>query len=148
MVLKSLDKTLSQLSPALSSHTYSPYCLKVKVCYHNADPFDAKFPQFHYRSVFSVCIPRNENLAISELACVCLWYFLFTYILISITLKCASYSQSRDSARWITGEHQENHQSPNIIYADTGRLYSFPHCLLLFSSSLPLLTALFPNSPF
>lgn len=146
MVLKSLDKTLSQLSSVLPSHTYS-YCLKVKVCYHDADPFDANFPQFRYRSVFSVCIPRNENLAISELACVCLWYFLFTYILISITLKCASCSQSRDSVRWITGEHQENHQSPNIIYADTGGLYSFPHCLLLFSSSLPLLTALFPNSP-
>lgn len=85
MVLKSLDKIFSQLSSALLSHTYSPYCLKVKVCYHDADPFNANFPQFRCRFVFSVCILCMYAWKPCYLrACLCLLMIFFVYIYFNI----------------------------------------------------------------
>lgn len=119
MVLKSLDKIFSQLSSAQLCYPTRILLIArrlestLMILTHSMSTFPSSAVDLFSLYVYSVCM--YENLTISELACVCLWYFLFTYILISITLKCGSCSQSRDSARWITGEHQENHHSPNTI---------------------------------
>lgn len=75
----------AQLSSALLSHTYSPYCLKVRVGYHDADPFNANFPQFRCRSVFSVCILCMYVWKPCYLwACLCLLMVFFVYIYFNI----------------------------------------------------------------